>query len=98
MILMLTIIPVLDVVNRVISKLIVPTMKTRREEQPRNLRRRAKLKEPTLLDKIMMLELEALNKRGVNCLMKDFQKFWTRMTINAESQKNQSDQPTTKLF
>jgi len=54
MILMLTIIPGLDVVNRVISKLIVPTMKARREEKARNLRRRAKLKEPTLLGKIMM--------------------------------------------
>jgi len=49
-----TIIPILDVVNRVISKLIVPTMKARRDEQARNLRRRAKLKEPTLLGKIMM--------------------------------------------
>jgi len=45
------------VVNKVISKLIVPTMKTRREEQARNLRRRAKLKEPTLLGKIMNIFL-----------------------------------------
>jgi len=54
MILMLTIIPVLDVVNRVISKLIAPTLKARREDQTRNLRRREKLKEPTLLGKTMM--------------------------------------------
>ena len=54
MILILTIIPVLDVVNKAISKLIVPTMKVRREEQTRNLRRRAKLKELTFLGKIMM--------------------------------------------
>jgi len=36
------------VVNRVISRPIVPTMKARREEQTRNLRRKEKLKEPTL--------------------------------------------------
>ena len=53
MILILTIIHVLDVVNWVISKLIVPTMKARRGEQARNLRRREKLKEPTLLGKII---------------------------------------------
>ena len=55
MISILTIIPVLDVVNRAISKMIVPTMKVKRDEQARNLRRRAKLKEPTLLGKIMMI-------------------------------------------
>jgi len=33
---------------------------------------------------------------GVNCLMKDFQKYWTRMEINAKSQKKQSDQPRNK--
>jgi len=54
MILILTIISVLDVVNRVISKLIIPTMKARRDEQARNLKSRAKLKEPTLLGKSMM--------------------------------------------
>jgi len=54
MILMLTIIPVLDVVNMAISKLISPTLKAMREDQTRNLRRREKLKEPTLLDKTMM--------------------------------------------
>jgi len=51
--------PVLVVVNRAISELIVPTMKARREEQARNLRRRAKVKEPTLLGKIMMYLLLA---------------------------------------
>jgi len=48
MISILQIIRVLDVVNRVISRPIVPTMKAKREEQARNLRRREKLKEPTL--------------------------------------------------
>jgi len=43
-----------------------------------------------------MLELKALNKRGMDCLMKDFEKFWTRMKINAKSQKKQSDQPRNK--
>ena len=33
---------------------------------------------------------------GVNCLMKDFQKYWTRMKINEEAQKKQSDQPRNK--
>ena len=51
---MLTIIPVLDVVNRAIPKLIVPIMKARRDDQARNLRKRAELKEATLLGKIMM--------------------------------------------
>ena len=37
-----------------------------------------------------------LNKRGVNCLMTDFHKFWTRMNINAESQKKQSDKSINK--
>jgi len=41
-------------VNRVISKLIAPTLKARREDQPRNLRRSSKVKEPTLLGKTMM--------------------------------------------
>jgi len=41
-------------VNRTISKLIAPTMKVRREDKTRNLRRREKLKEPTLLEKKMM--------------------------------------------
>jgi len=38
---------VLDVVNRVISRPIILTMKARRKEQARNLKRRAKLEEPT---------------------------------------------------
>jgi len=42
------------VVNKVISRPIVPTMKARRDEQTRNLRRREKLKKPTLFGKIMM--------------------------------------------
>jgi len=54
MILMLTIIPILDVVNRAISKLIAPTLKVRREDQTRNLISREKLKEPTLRGKTMM--------------------------------------------
>jgi len=44
-----------------------------------------------------MLELKALNKREVNCLMKDFRKFWTRMNINVESQEKQLDQPRNKI-
>jgi len=40
MILILSIIPVLDVVSKVILRQIVPTMKARRNEQARNLRRR----------------------------------------------------------
>jgi len=44
-----------------------------------------------------VLELKALNKRGVNCLMKDFQKYWTRMKINEEAQKKQSDQSRNKI-
>ena len=55
MISILKIILVSDVVNMVISRPIVPTMKARREEQARNLRRRTKLKEPTLLGKILMI-------------------------------------------
>jgi len=47
MILILTIILVLVVVSKNISKLIASTMKER------NLRRRANVKEPTLLDKTM---------------------------------------------
>jgi len=35
---------------------------------------------------------------GVNCLMKDFRKFWTRMKINAKSQKKQSDHPKYKTI
>jgi len=54
MILMLTIIFVLDMVNKVISKLIAPTLKARRKDQARNLKRRVKLKEPTLLGKTLM--------------------------------------------
>jgi len=38
----------------IISKLIVPTMKARREEQARNLSRIVKLKEHTLFGKKMM--------------------------------------------
>jgi len=37
-----------------------------------------------------------LKQEGVNCLIKDFRKLWTRMNINAESQKKQSDQPNNK--
>ena len=33
----------------------------------------------------------------MNCIMKDFRKYWTRMKINAESQKKQSDQPRNKI-
>ena len=50
----LQIIPILDVVNMALSKSVVPTMKVRREEQTRNLRIREKLKESTLLGKIMI--------------------------------------------
>jgi len=51
---MLIVIPVLDVVNMVISKLFVLIIKANREDQARNLRRREKLKGPTLLGKTMM--------------------------------------------
>jgi len=55
MISILQTIHVLDVVSRVISRPIVPTMKAKREEQARNLKRKVKLKEPILLGKIMMI-------------------------------------------
>jgi len=34
---------------------------------------------------------------GVNCLMKDFWKYWTRMKINEEEQKKQSYKPRNKI-
>jgi len=53
MILTLTNIPALVVVNRDTLKLIAPIMRTKKEHQARKVKRKAKLRKPTLLGKIM---------------------------------------------
>jgi len=63
MISILQIIHVLDVVNMVISRSFVPTMKAKREKQARNFKRRAKFEEPTLLGKIKMIHPLAHHQR-----------------------------------
>ena len=52
-ILILTNISALDVVNRDILKLIALTMRIKKEEEARKMKRKAKSREPTLLGKIM---------------------------------------------
>jgi len=42
------------------------------------------------------IRIKGFKQEGVNCLMKDFLKYLTRMKINEEAQKKQSNQPRNK--